>query len=250
MSNNQFSAEFDALVSSYRRFRGFDSMEALDSIEFNEYEKSLYLTQAQEEVIISLYNGKNYFEDSFESTEEIRRYLNELVKTKVYEKNSSIWTENTDISPVTSSSKFFKLPSDLYFITYEQVVFEDDSLGCYSGQTADVYPVTQDEYNRIARNPFRGPNKHRVLRLDTGNTYVEIISKYDINKYLIKYLSKPSPIVLVNLPNGLEIEGISIETPCTLNESLHNTILKRAVGIALASKTMNNKDNGDPKQSR
>jgi hypothetical protein len=64
--------------------------------------------------------------------------------------------------------------------------------------------------------------------MDTGETNVELISKYKIGKYLIKYLSRPTPIILSDL-DGLEIRGISVETPCKLNEILHNTILKRAV---------------------
>ena len=80
--------------------------------------------------------------------------------------------------------------------------------------------------------------------MDTGETNVELISKYKIGKYLIKYLSRPTPIILQNL-DGVEIRGISVETPCKLNEILHNTILKRAVQLALISKQANLKDNGE-----
>ena len=71
---------FDTLVSSYRRFKDFDNKEILDSIEFNEYEKSYFLTKAQDELVIALYNGRNVSGESFESTEELRRYLSNLVK--------------------------------------------------------------------------------------------------------------------------------------------------------------------------
>jgi hypothetical protein len=46
MTTEEFSNQFDVLLDSYRRFKDFDKKEELDSIEFNEYEKSLYLTQA------------------------------------------------------------------------------------------------------------------------------------------------------------------------------------------------------------
>lgn len=243
MTNQEFSNEFDTLVNSYRRFKDFDDREILDSIEFNEYEKSVFLTQAQEEVVINLYNGKNPYGDSFESTEELRRYLEGLVKTKKYnesEKKDSI----TDIDKISNTSVFYTLPTDIAFITYEQVVFKDDTLGCYNGSIADVYPITQDEYNRVRRNPFRGPTKYRVLRIDTGDNNVELISKYTIDTYLIKYLSKPSPIILEDLPNNLKIEGEFKETPCKLNGVLHYTILRRAVQMALTSKSINAKDDG------
>jgi hypothetical protein len=46
MTIEEFSENFDTLVSSYRRFKAFDGKEILDSIEFNEYEKSVFLTKA------------------------------------------------------------------------------------------------------------------------------------------------------------------------------------------------------------
>lgn len=243
MTSEEFSNGFDTLVNSYRRFKAFDKQERLDSIEFDEYEKSFYLTKAQEELVINFYNGKNPYGDSFESTEELRRYLDNLVKTKVYKAEDAIAV----VDALSDKSLFFELPDDIMFITYEQVTFDDASIGCYNGQTADVYPVTQDEYNKVIKNPFRGPTKHRVLRVDTGDNNVELISKFNISKYLVKYLSKPSPIILEYLPNGLTINGISSETPCELNEILHNTILKIAVQTALQSKVINTKDNNGEK---
>jgi len=46
MTTKEFSSEFDILLDSYRRIKKFDDKEMLDSIEFNEYEKSLFLTRA------------------------------------------------------------------------------------------------------------------------------------------------------------------------------------------------------------
>ena len=37
MTTEEFSNEFDTLVSSYRRFKDFDNQELLDSIEFDEF---------------------------------------------------------------------------------------------------------------------------------------------------------------------------------------------------------------------
>jgi hypothetical protein len=46
MTCEEFSNEFDVLVDSYRRFKSYDEKEQLDSIEFSEYEKSVFLTSA------------------------------------------------------------------------------------------------------------------------------------------------------------------------------------------------------------
>ena len=231
MTNEEFSNGFDILVNSYRRFKDFDKQESLDSIEFNEYEKSVYLTKAQEELAVNFYNGKNPYGDSFESTEEMRRYLDALVKTKVFTMADALRSIG-----VSANSVLFQLPDDLAFITMEQITYDDEKLGCYNGSTADVYPVTQDEYSKVKDNPFRGPTKYKAIRLDSGDKTVELVLKYAIKKYLIKYLSKPEPIILETLPNGLTIEGASKQTECKLNSILHHTILERAVQMTLQSK--------------
>lgn len=231
MTIQEFSNTFDTLLNSYNTQAQFGEQTSNREIVLDEYEKSIYLTKAQEEVVINLYNGKNPYGDSFESTEEMRRYLESLVKTKVYST-----TEQVSGTGVSDNSVFYKLPNDIAFITMEQVTYNDESLGCYNGSTATVYPVTQDEYSRIKNNPFRGPTKYKVVRLDSGENAVELVSKYKIEKYLLRYLSKPKPIILEALPNGLTIEGVSEKTECTLHPILHDTILERAVQIALQAK--------------
>jgi hypothetical protein len=234
MTLAEFSNGFDILVSSYRRFKDFDNKEMLDSIEFDEYEKSFYLTKSQEELIHSYYDGKNIYGDSFESTEELRRQLDILVETKVYQIDEAIQS-----TAVNSNSVFFTLPNNLDFIVMEQITFADTSLGCYNGTTVKVQPIKHDEYSNIKNNPFKGPNKYKAIRLDSGNNVVEIISQYDFNQYLIRYIRKPSPIILETLPNGLTIDGENEATECELNPILHNNILERAVLMALRAKGIN-----------
>lgn len=231
MTIQEFSNGFDTLINSYRRFKDFDKQEQLDSIEFDEYEKSFYLTKAQEEVIINFYNGKNPYGDSFESTEEMRRYLENLVKTRVFSSE-----EQVNGIRVSANSVFFRLPNDVAFITLEQVIYDDKALGCYNGSTAAVYPVTQDEYSRVKDNPFRGPTKYKVIRLDSGENIVELVTKYNIGSYLLRYLARPKPIILEDLPNDLTIDGENKERECELNPILHDTILERATQIALQAK--------------
>lgn len=226
MTLEEFSNEFDVLVQ-----QGLISSQTNDMLTFNEYEKSVFLTNAQEDIIKDIYSGRNRFVGSFEETEEARRYLDGLIKT--YSTSDKITSQNG----LSESSVFFRLPDDLWFITYEHVDLNDDKLGCLSGKGVLVIPITQDEYYRIKNNPFRGANERRVLRLDSDEDIVELISKYNIDKYTIRYLSKPSPIVLVNLPEDLSIDGVRKETECKLNPVIHRTILERAVRTALMSRS-------------
>lgn len=231
MSTEELSNAFDVLVASYKRFKDFDNQEILDSIEFDEYEKSYYLTKAQNDLVIALYSGKNVSGESFESTEELRRYLANIVEEKtIYPISGSSGT------PVGmgSNSKFFTLPSDCWYITYEAVNLSNAKCSAYTPM--DVYPVTQDDYNKTKRNPFRGPNDRRALRLDLSDGVVEIVCKYSISSYYVRYLRKPQPIVLRDMPNGLTVDGRNTESGCELHEALHQKIVDMAVSEALKSK--------------
>lgn len=223
MTNEEFSNEFDTLVNSNSA-----SLPLLTPLGFDEYEKSVFLTKAQESVVISLYKG-TLTGDSFEKTEELRRYLDSLVKTYST-------SEQVVGNVLTSNSYLFKLPKDTWFITYEAVESKDKRLGCAKGSTMEVVPVSQDELYKTNRNPFRMPNERRVLRLDADGNTVELISVYSIDKYWIRYLSKPDPIILIDLPEGITINGESKATECKLNPAIHRVILEMAVSLALKSR--------------
>lgn len=231
MTTEEFSNEFDTLLNSYSTIEAFGKTPS--TVELDEYEKSIFLTNAQEEIVMGMYNGKNPFGDSFERTEEIRRYLSTLIKTY------TTADKKVGYIGLSKSSVFFKLPDDLWFITYESVNLKDDGLGCMNGKDISVIPITQDEYHRIGKNPFRGTNKRRVLRLDLSDKVVEIISKYNVESYLIRYLSRPTPIVLTDLADNLSINGISVKTECELNPVIHRAILERAVKLAIISRVPN-----------
>ena len=66
MSTEEFSNEFDVLIQSFTQSINFGNT---DSIAFTEYEKSVFLTKAQEQLVIERYNGKNPYNDTFEKTE-------------------------------------------------------------------------------------------------------------------------------------------------------------------------------------
>lgn len=225
MTNEEFSNEFDNLVNkNIAKPFGVDST----PLEFDEYEKSMFLTKAQESVVISLYRG-TLTGDSFEKTEELRRYLNELIKT--YTTTNKVENEG-----LTDNSYFFDIPDDVWFITYESAVSQDKRLGCAKGTVMEVVPTAQDDLYKTSRNPFRGPNKRRVLRLDVEGKVVELISKFDIDKYQIRYLAKPEPIILIDLPEDLSINGLTKKTECILNPAIHRVILETAVNLALKSR--------------
>lgn len=232
MIAEEFSNMFDTLLNSYNLQTSFGEQGNGFEITLDEYEKSIFLTKAQEELAIDIYSGRNtIYNKAFEQTEEIRRYLNNLVKTA----ETSIKVIGK--TGLTANSVFFQLPNDTWFITYESVTLTDTALGCLNNTEAIVVPLPQDELYRAKDNPYRGPSENRVLRLDIEGNISEIISKYNVSKYKVRYISKPTPIILIDLPNDLSINGLSTKSECTLNPVVHRAILDRAVELAVISKT-------------
>ena len=220
MTNQEFSNEFDIL---------YNNIASNQAPGLDEYEKSVFLTTAQEGLVLELISGNNPLGDSFEKTEEVRRYLNDIVKTTEMTKY-----EGSDIIKLTNKSTLYNIPEDLWYTTYETVKLQDTNLKCTSYENIEVVPVTQDEFSSIIKNPFRKPSANRVLRLDVDGK-VELVSDYNIQSYTVRYIKRLEPIILDDLPNGLTIKGESKETNCKLNPALHDAILAKAVKLAKAS---------------
>lgn len=211
----------------------------------NEYEKSAFLTRAEENVVLQLYNGSA--RESFEGSEEITKYLSQLVKQA-----NGVLDTDSDRIHIVSDSKVFRLPSDLLFRIFENCTITIDAEQSITASVV-VIPVTHDEFWRTRRDPFKWDGKTRVLRLTYSENYVnsvtgfsdkeysELISKYPIESYTVRYLSKPSPIILTDLSGtGLSINGETTPQACTLPEVLHHTILTEAVRLAKSAWSSNN----------
>lgn len=226
MNTTEFSNQFDVELNSFG-----DGV----SVSLDEYEKSVFLSKGQEIVTESLYNGNLGY--GFEESEGLRRYLAPLVETIEIDAPIKYSTE----TKIGRNSYFFMLPDDLWFITYESIVIKDIS-ECKNGRELMVTPISQDEFRRTVSNPFRGANERRALRLDVGENMVEIISRYKVDKYLVRYIKKLKPIILTELPDDLTIQGMKHVTNCELHPALHKSILDMAVKLALAAKGMGAKD--------
>lgn len=212
MTNIEFDTQFDIFYNNI-------ASNAAPSV--NSYEKSVFLTQAQRDIIIGLYSGREVPGISFESTEEARRYLSDLVK--VHEVD------------ITDIEELIQLPDNLWFITLEESIFNDDSKECFKEHVMEVIPVRQDNLRSVLNNPFTGPDYNRVIRVDIEGK-IKLYSKYNISKYRITYIENPNPIILEDLsPYELTIEGKSEESESNVNPILHRAILEKAVTLAKAA---------------
>ncbi len=234
MTTKEFSDAFDTLLNGYSTQTNFGDSASIGGMVLDEYEKSLFLTQAQEQIVVELYTGRNNKTASFENTEELRSNLRGLIKT------ATLSESEEDFTGISKYSKFFVLPEDVLFITYETATLSDDNAGCKNGSEISVIPVTQDEFDRVMNNPFKQASKRRALRLDNGLNVAEVVTKYNIKDYTIRYLSKPTPIVLVDL-DDVSIDGVNTITECKLDSAMHRYILERAVALAISSRSIQNK---------
>ncbi len=211
MTTEEFSNAFDTLLNSH-------NTQSTQDIVLDEYEKSLFLTQAQLQLVTELYTGRNEKQASFESTEELRSNLRSLIK--------SISARVSESIPPTNTQEF-DLPPDLLYIIQEEAIV--------GGKPVKVVPTTWDSLQTVLNNPFKCPNKNRVLRVDLNNKCIRVFREDIITEYNITYLAKPSPIILADL-GDLKIDNESNITECMLDSSLHDIILKKAVVLALAVK--------------
>lgn len=222
MTLQELSVEFDIL---------YNNISSNQAPGLSEYEKSVFLTQAMEAVILDLYKGTGG--DSFESTEELTRYLNTLVKTGSIEvkeeKINPIFTNKTfvaDLADINKSSKEEQHGVDLWFIVYQSATV--------NGKNILVTPTTLDKVYKEMQNPFKKPNSDRVLVLfQENNAY--ILSDEPVTNYYIKFLSRPHPIILDDIA-PLTINGYSYDSSKALDdivpEVMHRSILLRAIQLA------------------
>lgn len=205
------------------------------------YEISRLLTDAQDTVVVGLYRGA--FGGAFESTEDVTAYLETLVGQCAGERvDDNSLVNRTKIS---DKSVLFKLDPQDGDIMYRTLELCDIENGCGTIERVAVVPVTQDEFWRTERNPFKKQNGRRVLRLSFADPkkgaedysiikYSELVSDYEISSYLVRYVRRPEPIILDELPEGLYINGKSEAQTCLLPEALHQMILAEAVRMAKA----------------
>ena len=93
--------------------------------------------------------------------------------------------------------------------------------------------------------PYANPLKKQAWRLfqniaDGYDIYSELIPIWNVDTgnltYKIRYVERPYPIVLVDLPNGLSIDGYDKQHGCDLNPIIHPEIMKEAVRLAIESR--------------
>jgi len=224
MTSQEFKNEFDILYNNI----GSNVAPGIDP-----YETSVFLTQAQEEIVKNYFNEKgNKYQEGFADSSKRDLDLSRLVTTSDITGNVA----TTNLIKLDPRSVFYQIPSDVLFVLNERIAINDGD------KIKNVVPVAlnQHEYDRLSSRPFNEPLKRQCWKMIRQNNtgeftgISEIITKSNtsVNEYVIRYVKRPQPIIVENLDAGLSIHGISLETECELNDSIHIEILKRAVELA------------------
>lgn len=249
MTNEDFSNRFDTLISAYKHTPEFGNQASLADVSFDEYEKSLFLTQAQDQIV------KSYFMSNVDTTGggfdgSARRQVDfSSLITVDKEDPVNITTEQSERT-FDDRGILFSLPMEngitkVLFILNEKLLVTNSITGTTKSYV--IVPINYREYDREMSKAYAQPLKKQAWRLFNNNAtgfdvQSEIIPNYYIAhpnegtnsyKYYIRYVKRPQPIVLTDLPDNLEINGVSSETQCQLNPILHEDILQQAVTIAL-----------------
>ena len=226
MDVQELSNLFDTLLQPYITKDNFGKQ---NTLAFDEYEKSIFLTKAQEQIVLELYQ-------ELEQSEEVRKYLSNLIKTDNY-----VPVGEQDETLINNNFKSYKVEinNDILFMIYEQCTLSDKN-NCINNKIVSVVPTIHDDLDKVLKNPFKSPNSRKVIRLDFDNK-IELISKYNISNYKVRYLKKPNPIILVALEDNLSINnGDTKVSNGETNPILHERIVQRAVQLAVQSKVKSN----------
>jgi hypothetical protein len=260
MTIQEFSNTFDTLLNSYNTQSQFGEQASKREIVLDEYEKSVLLTQAQDIVVKSYFDGAlNQQGQGFDDSTRRQMDFSSLIKiatleplvgdTQTFDERGIVYqlprkvVDNAEVEGTT----------DVLFILNEkltQVCTEKQSGVEVEQWRRDfvIVPISYKEYDREMSKPYAQPLKKQAWRLfqnqATGfDINSELIPRFNVNVqdnvtfvYKIRYVKRPQPIVLEDLPNNLEIDGVTTESECELNPIIHMDILNKAVELAIATR--------------
>lgn len=233
MELSEFSNEFDVY---------YNSITSNQAPGLDEYEKSVFLTKAQDETLKSYFDPRsNRVQEGFDGSPRRQIDFSSLICTYKVVGDAGGDTDTSDLFQWASldprsNSRSFSLPFDIFIILNEQARVSRDGR---NDVPLTVVPVSYEEYNRLMSKPFARPLKRQAWRIFSDKNYNcdLVIGPTDtLSEYVIRYLVRPNPIILVDLSDtDLSIGGSKKPMNCQLDPILHHEILQRAVELAKAA---------------
>ena len=226
--NEQFSNEFDVL---------YNSITSNQAPGLDEYEKSIFLNRAQDEIVKSYFNPKtNKVQEGFDGTERRQIDFSMITQSRIYENfDTSLFDSREQVKSVTIEDDILMLINEYLEVDRPLIMrppFKSEQV------RLTVLPITYVEYSRLMSKPYKWPLKNQAWRL-IGNRgerkNVELIAgPFDtITKYAIRYVKRPRAIRLADFGN-MTIDGESTPQCCELDPILFPEIIQRACELASA----------------
>ena len=227
MTTQEFSDQFDVL---------YNNIMSNQAPGLDEYEKSVFLTKAQYEIIKNYFNPKsNKNQEGFDDSPKRQIDFSNLMAAK---KQTTAVTTPTTYVKFDSRSVLYEMPSDILFALNETAIVTED----LKTRLITIVPISFEEYARILSKPYKQPLKNQGWRLlntgMNGTTQArisEIVVKAGatVSDYIIRYVRRPKPIILTTLTEtNVSLDGETNVTECELDRILHPEILQRAVELA------------------
>lgn len=230
MTTQEFSNEFDVL---------YNNIMSNQAPGLDEYEKSVFLTKAQLEILKNYFNPKgNKYGQGFD--ENAKRQID--FSTLITVAKPPQYTSDEGYVKFDDRSQLYKMPQDILLMLNETGINTVDGVK----RLISIIPMNYEEYARLMSKPWKQPLKNQGWRLfqSTGGVdfISEVVIKYNSSliDYKIRYVKRPKPIILANLADeysNVSIEGINTITECELDPILHPEILQRAVELAKSAYT-------------
>ena len=159
MTTQEFSNEFDVL---------YNNIMSNQAPGLDEYEKSIFLTKAQEELVRDYFrNVKNAqgFDDSQKRQYDFSTLLSSITLSDFIDTYRALIAFDLAIynTIFDSRGKVYIAPSDLFLVINESI--EDSAKRRYS-----VLPISYDEYNRLMLKPYSFPLKRQAWRIISDKT--------------------------------------------------------------------------------
>lgn len=230
MTTQEFSNEFDVL---------YNNIMSNQAPGLDEYEKSVFLTKAQLEILKNYFNPKgNKYGQGFD--ENAKRQID--FSTLITVARPSLYTPTDGYVKFDDRSQLYKMPSDILLVLNETGINTVDGVK----RLISIVPMNYEEYARLMSKPWKQPLKNQGWRLFQSSGKVDFISevviKYNstLTDYKVRYVRRPKPIILANLVDeysNISIEGLNNITECKLDPILHPEILQRAVELAKSAYT-------------
>lgn len=230
---------------------------------FNNAERSLFLSQAQENIVKRRYHPLgNKYGEGVEETEKRRKDLSELTTNVLLLADTGSTSlgvtgarEAYTASYNMPNGNFWKLPADFMWSLNESaditLLSSSEMYNCtgtpYQLTNVRVLPKTHDEYHADKNNPYAKPYYELVWRLDysretpasagvsaTNQKRHELITDgtYTIEKYRVRYVGRPTDIVPHT--TGDDSTATAAAADCLLDPGLHREIIAEAVRIAVS----------------